>query len=50
MAGTWNSTVDRNELDIEGGVTTKDAEERQTVTDCRSNASDPHTDTDHGST
>ena len=49
-AGTWNSTVDKQELDIEEGVTGIDAKESQAITECRNNASDTHLDTDSGST
>ena len=48
-AGTWNSTVDRQELDIEAGVTGIDAKESQTITDFKSNTSDTHLDTNSGS-
>ena len=47
--GTWNSTVDRQELGIEEGVTGMDAKESQAITDCRNNSSDTHLDTDSGS-
>lgn len=48
-AGTWNSTADRQELDIEEGVTGIDAKESQTITESRKNTSDTHLDTESGS-
>ena len=48
-AGTWNSTADRQELDIEEGITDIDAKESQTITECRKNTSDTHLDTESGS-